>query len=73
MSSLKAQRDTLKSKLDAVQKKIGALESANRRMTAMKLRDQKEISELHHSQAYRVGMFVTWPVRKAWNLVRRNG
>ena len=39
-------------------------------------RCQKEISELHKSQAYRVGMVVTWPVRKAWGCVkclRENG
>lgn len=39
-------------------------------------RCQKEISGLHKSQAYRVGMVVTWPARKAWGCVkclRENG
>ena len=37
---------------------------------------QKEIVALKSSEAYRVGMFVTWPVRKAWGGVkclRENG
>lgn len=36
----------------------------------------KEISALHNSESYRVGMFVTWPARKAWGGVkclRENG
>ena len=39
-------------------------------------RCQREISELHKSQAYRVGMVVTWPARKAWGgikCLRENG
>ena len=39
-------------------------------------RCQREISELHKSQAYRVGMAVTWPARKAWGgikCLRENG
>lgn len=39
-------------------------------------RCQREILELHRSKAYRVGMFITWPARKAWGGVkclRENG
>ena len=39
-------------------------------------RCQKEISELHKSQAYRTGMAITWPARKVWGgikCLRENG
>ena len=39
-------------------------------------RASREIGALRHSEAYRVGMFVTWPARKAWGGVkclRENG
>lgn len=30
---------------------------------------RQEISSLHNSEAYRVGMFITWPARKIWRVV----
>ncbi len=30
-----------------------------------------EVANLHASQAYRVGMFVTWPARRLWSLAKR--
>jgi len=39
----------------AAQKKIDAL--------------RREISRLRNSESYRVGMFVTWPARKAWGAI----
>lgn len=32
---------------------------------------KREIASLRASEAYRIGMFVTWPARKAWRLVKR--
>ena len=37
---------------------------------------KQEIETLHDSEAYRTGMFVTWPARKAWGCIkclRENG
>ena len=47
-----------------------------RRTASSNSKLQKEIVALKSSEAYRVGMFVTWPVRKAWGGVkclRENG
>ena len=49
--------------------KAAALEKRTRRL-------EREVADLKASEAYRVGMFVTWPLRKAWGGVkclRENG
>ena len=33
-------------------------------------RSETEVAELKKSTAYRVGMFVTWPLRKVYRIVR---
>ncbi len=73
LSAEKRQQDQLASfrrTLDAAQKKICALEASNRKMTVAKQKNQKEIAELHRSEAYCLGMFLTWPARKAWGGVK---
>lgn len=69
-------------KVNAEKKKVGELNVVNARLRsdlAAKRRElddsckrlQGEIAELKASEAYRVGMFVTWPVRKIWSLAKR--
>ena len=31
----------------------------------------REVKELKASEAYRAGMFITWPIRKAWSVAKR--
>ena len=48
------------------------MQAPNRRVAML----EKEIVSLKHSEAYRVGMVVTWPARKAWGgikCLRENG
>ena len=62
--------------LEAARRKIGELEAAKRRLSADCSRAQKEVADLHRSEAYRAGMAVTWPARKAWRWIgwlRENG
>lgn len=50
--------------------------AARDKMKEQMLRAKREVSSLKTSEAYRVGMFVTWPARKAWGGVkclRENG
>ena len=58
-------------------KKLAEAESTRALTLERKLqRCEREICALKVSEAYRVGMFVTWPARKAWGGVkclRENG
>ena len=56
-----------------------SLESENKKLQVSRTKCsmlQKEVSALRVSESYRVGLFVTWPARKAWGGVkclRENG
>jgi hypothetical protein len=32
---------------------------------------RQEVGALHGSEAYRIGMFLSWPARKIWGVARR--
>ena len=71
-----ANREDLKRKFDAVLKRSAACEDELRRWKCKIASLSRESSALKSSEAYRVGMFVTWPARKAWGGVkclRENG
>lgn len=60
----------------ALQAKLKSAESARLGGVRLTARQKREIDALHNSEAYRAGMFVTWPARKAWGGVkclRENG
>ena len=47
---------------------IDALQNAHRHSCRPGM--MEEVEALRQSEAYRVGMFVTWPLRKAWKAVK---
>ena len=47
---------------------VDALQDAHRHMSRPGM--EAEAEALRRSEAYRVGMFVTWPLRKAWKAVK---
>lgn len=71
-----ANRQDLKSKFDALQKQFAASKKETRKMKVVSASLRRERDALGTSEAYRTGMFVTWPARKAWGCVkclRENG
>ncbi|MBR1922051.1 MAG: glycosyltransferase [Kiritimatiellae bacterium] len=60
---MRAESSRLKAAAAADAKKISAYEKKARRL-------EREVAGLKASEAYRVGMFVTWPARKAWGGVK---
>ena len=60
----------------ALQARLKSVENARQGGARLTARQKREIDALHNSEAYRTGMFVTWPARKAWGGVkclRENG
>ena len=59
-----------------VERKMQELAKRDKRLLSAKKKYEREIRSLKSSTAYRVGMFATWPARKAWGGVkclRENG
>ena len=52
--------------------KCGACESVCPQHIAIREELEKAAKALKSSLAYRVGLLLTWPLRKAWNAVRRS-
>ena len=62
--------------LQDLQARYDECRKALQKATTVRRHCEREISSLKSSESYRVGMFVTWPVRKAWGGVkclRENG
>ena len=63
-------------KVATLEKKLRTGENASRGVARMAERQKREIDALRNSEAYRVGMVVTWPARKVWGgikCLRENG
>ena len=62
--------------LQDLQPRYDECRSALQKATTVRRHCEREIASLKSSESYRVGMFVTWPARKAWGGVkclRENG
>lgn len=76
---IRDEKAMLLNELDQLQKKLLTLQDSNfvmRREIAALQKKSKEVDLLHNSEAYRVGMFVTWPARKVYGgikCLRENG
>lgn len=59
-----------KSEKDSMRKYEREIARLNAEIDDLKRSKARELRSLGTSEAYRVGMFVTWPARKAWGCVR---
>jgi len=72
-AALQKRQKECDAKVKALRDEIARLKcglATKRREQELCRRAQCEVASLKSSEAYRVGMFVTWPARKAWSGVK---
>ena len=71
LRSVKAEADKLRGACDAAKRRDRETQQALSKVRLAAARAENEVSLLKHSEAYRVGMVITWPGRKIWRLIGR--
>ena len=71
LRSVKAEADKLRGACDVAKRRDREAQQALSKVRLAAARAENEVSLLKHSEAYRVGMVITWPARKIWRLIGR--